>query len=169
MHTKDQLDEAFARRQWRVQRVGWALMLLIILAALVGAFGTSPLAGKVETKESEGGRYEVEYPRISRYQHADRIHLRVHAPQAQGDALKVAFSNEFVEHASLQSSSPGPDGGGASADGAVYEYKVEDWSRPLVVTFEYEPRKAFWLPGHVTLTAGESAPVQLSLAQWIHP
>lgn len=169
MELKDELDERFQRRQWTFQRAGWLLLLILIVASTFGLFGTSPLAGKVETREQGDARYEVEYPRFTRYQHVDRIHVRVHAPSAQGEELRIAFSNEVVENSDIRGSSPDPDGGGASAEGAVYAYKVEDWSQPIVVAFEYEPRKAFWNPGTLTVTAGDSAPVELPLAYWTYP
>jgi hypothetical protein len=169
MHLRDELDDRFKRRQWRVQRAGWALLLLIVVLGMLGVFGTSPLAGKIEAVEAGGARYELEYPRFTRYQHHDRIHLRVDAPDAGGEELKVAFAAPLVENAHVGSAFPQPDGSGWDASGAVFTYKVEDWSRPIVLTFEYEPRKAFWNPGHVTVTAGDAEPVELPLAFWVHP
>ena len=169
MHLKDELDDDFKRRQWRAQRVGWAILLAIVVAATLGLFGTSPLAGKVVATEQDGARYEAEYSRFTRYQHMDRLHLRVHAPEASGDTLRVAFSNDFVENVMIASSFPEADGGGATAEGALFEFKVDDWSQPIVLTFEYEPRKAFWSPGTVTIAAGDAAPVQLPLTTWVYP
>lgn len=169
MDLKDELDPRFAERQWRAQRVGWALLALLIGGAMAGVFGTSPFAGKVETVEMDGARYEVEYPRFTRYQHHDRIHVRVHAPGAQGDELRIAFSREHVENMAVEGSTPEADGGGIASGAGVYAYKVEDWSRTITVAFAYEPRKVFWNPGSVIITAGEGEPVEIPLAYWTHP
>jgi len=166
---RDELDPRFLRRQWLWQRAGWAVMAAIILLALVGFFGTSPMASKVESKEVGSAQYEVEYPRWTRYQHLDRLHVRVLAPEATGDELRISFSREWVENNNVRSTTPEADGGGLAATGPVYSYKVEDWTRPLVVTMEYEPRKAFRSPGEITLTAGELEPVTLPLWSWVHP
>ncbi|HEX2022103.1 MAG TPA: hypothetical protein VHH36_05275 [Candidatus Thermoplasmatota archaeon] len=168
-HLKDSLDPAFLRRQWRVQRLGWLAMAAVVAATVLGLFGTSTLAYRVARVEADGATYEVEYPRVTRYQHADRLHLRVHAPGAAGDALRVAFSPSFVANAHVLSAFPEPDGGGAGPGGAVYEYKVEDWSTTVVVTFEYESLKAFAWEGSIQVTAGDAAPVSLPLPQWVHP
>lgn len=169
MDFRDELDERFLRRQWLWQRVGWGAMGLVILASVLGFLGTSPLTAQVESRDVEGAHYEVEYARWTRYQHLDRMHVRVDAPAASGDELKLAFSREWVENNNLRSSTPDSDGGGASADGAVYSYLVEDWSEPIVVALEFEPRKSFRNPGELTVTAGESAPVKLPLWSWVHP
>ena len=123
-----------------MQRVGWPLTLLIVVAAILGAFGTSPLAGRVVAVDQDGAHYEVEYPRITRHQHLDRLHVRVHAPDAQGDEPVIAFSNHFLEITRLGSNSPEPDGGGAGADGGFDSFNVTDWLRPIVITIEMEPR-----------------------------
>ncbi|MDQ6718742.1 MAG: hypothetical protein M3Z17_10420 [Gemmatimonadota bacterium] len=37
-------DMNFQRRTWMVQRVGWAIMILVCIAALFGVFGKGPLS-----------------------------------------------------------------------------------------------------------------------------
>jgi hypothetical protein len=60
-----QIDEdlAFQRREWKIQRVGWGAMALVIIAALLGVFGTGPLSNA--TLEREGLR--LEYERFCRF------------------------------------------------------------------------------------------------------
>ena len=166
---KDELDDQFLRRQWVVQRVGWGLMLFIIILALLGILGTSPMATKVETREVGDARYEVEHARFSRYQLLDRMHVRVDAPSAAGEELTISFSREWTENNAIRGSTPEADGGGAGADGGTYTYQIEDWSEPITVAFEYEARKSFRSPGTLTITAGESAPVTLPIDAWVHP
>lgn len=169
MRLQDQLDDRFARRQWLFQRVGWALLLLVVVGGLSGFFGTSPLATTVSTVESGGVKVDVEYPRYTRYQHHDRLHVKVFAPGAQGEELKVAFSNDFLLNNAIEASAPEADGGGADGNGGVYAYKVEDWSEQVVVTFAYEPRKSFGNGGTITVQAGGSEPLRVPLHFWVHP
>jgi len=166
---KDELDEPFLRKQWVIQRVGWGVMLFIILLALVGVLGTSPGASTIASRDVGDAHYEVEHSRFSRYQLLDRMHVRVDAPGATGEELKIAFSNEWAENNNVRSSTPEADGGGMGSHGATYTFQVEDWSQPLVVAFEYEPRKAFRNPGTMTITAGASAPVSLPIDAWVYP
>ena len=166
---KDELDDRFLQRQWVVQRVGWAAMLLIIVLAILGIFGTSPLATTIDSQDVDDAHYEVEHARFSRYQLLDRMHVRVHAPSATGEELTLSFSREWVENNGIRGSTPEADGGGAGADGGTYTFKVDDWSQPITVAFEYETRKAFRNPGMLTITAGEGEPVQLPIDAWVHP
>lgn len=166
---KDELHPAFLRRQWVVQRIGWALMLLIILLTIAGVFGTSPFAAKTQTRDVGDARYEVEYPRFTRYQLLDRMHVRVHAPSATGEELRLAFSTEWTESNSIRGTTPESDGGGVGADGGVYTYAVDDWSAPISIAVEYETRKAFRSPGTLTIAAGDLAPVHLPIDAWVSP
>lgn len=166
---QDELDERFLRRQWIMQRTGWALMLLIMVLAALGIFGTSPLATKTEKLADGDATYEVEHPRFTRYQLLDRLHVRIHAPSTTGDELKLAFSNDWIENNNVRSTTPEADGGGADATGGAYTYRVDDWSRPIAIAVEYETRKAFRSPGTLTITAGAAEPVQLPLDAWVNP
>lgn len=166
---KDELDPRFVERQWSVQRVGWAFMLAIMVLAILGVFGTSPLATKTERAEVGGAHYEVAHPRFTRYQLLDRLHVRVEAPGATGEELKLAFSTEWVHNNGIRGTTPQADGGGAGAAGAIYTYRIEDWSEPVAIAIEYETRKAFRSTGTLTITAGELAPVELGLDAWVHP
>lgn len=151
------------------QRLLWAAMAALIGASLLGYFGTSPRSTEVVTVDEAGARYELERPRFTRYENSERMHLRVEAPQAQGDELKVSLSRDFVHNNAITGVTPDSDGGGATADGATYAFRVEDWSQQVVVSFEYEARKAFRSPGEMTVQAGGNAPVRLSLDQWVYP
>ena len=165
----DELDPRFHKRQQVVQRALWVVMAAIIGAALLGYLGTSPLSTDVVKVDEAGAHYELERPRFTRYELAERMQLRVDAPQAQGEELKVSFSRDFVENNAITSVTPDSDGGGGGPDGATYAFQVDDWSQPLVLSFAYEPRKSFRSPGEMTVQAGESAPVKLSLDQWVYP
>lgn len=168
-HLRDELDETFLRRQQWTQRGLWVAMAVLIGAALLGYFGTSPRSTEVVQADADGAHYELERPRFTRYELAERMHLRVEAPQAQGEELKVTLSRDFVHNNAVTGVTPDSDGGGATADGATYTFRVEDWSQPIAIVFQYEPRKAFRSPGVMTVQAGESEPARLPLDQFVYP
>ncbi len=37
-------DMAFQRRNWRAERIGWAAMVAIVIAAVLGLFASGPLS-----------------------------------------------------------------------------------------------------------------------------
>lgn len=169
MHLKDELDPGFARRQRRVERAGWGVMILLIAASLLGVFGTGILSSGLLVHDEAGHHYEVEYARLTRYEHAERMHVRVHAPQAQGDELQVSFSKEFLDAYLVHSASPQPASGGFGPEGAAYTFRVEDWSQPFTVTFEVEARKVWWTPADVSVRAGNATAARFSIPAWVYP
>ena len=40
-------DMEFQRKNWRAERIGWAVLAFILLAAALGLFGQGPLGGTV--------------------------------------------------------------------------------------------------------------------------
>lgn len=59
-------DLAHERREWKLQRVGWALMALALLAAVLGLFGHGPLSETASA--SADGALTVRHQRFERYQ-----------------------------------------------------------------------------------------------------
>lgn len=43
-------DLDFQRRMWRLQQIGWALLVLVVVAALLGLFGKGPLSRAVASR-----------------------------------------------------------------------------------------------------------------------
>ena len=39
-------DESFQRNEWRIQRVGWIVWSLVIIAGLIGLLGSGPMSHK---------------------------------------------------------------------------------------------------------------------------
>jgi hypothetical protein len=54
----------FERKAWLVQRIGWALMFGMVVAALAGGFGNGPLSAK--TAQSGQNQMQVDYESIER-------------------------------------------------------------------------------------------------------
>src|SRR5947209_3798236 len=61
-----QQDLPFQRRLWNFQRIAWAIMLLVAVAALLGLFGTGPLDNAKVGRE--GSPLWLEFNRFGRLQ-----------------------------------------------------------------------------------------------------
>src|SRR5687768_9509454 len=84
-------DLEYQRREWQVQRIGWVVMLLILLTAMTGLLGRGPLShGTVSNDE-----LELKYERIAHHFAADRLQLTIKRPNA--DTVGVWISNEYLE------------------------------------------------------------------------
>lgn len=168
MHLRDAVDPEAVRKQWRWERVGWALIALVVLAAALGLFGGGPLSDATVTAASGNATFEVAYEKWNRMNHVTLLVVRVHAPAASGEDLNVTFSREMAEITTIRSSSPSAEGG-VGPDGLLYGFPVDDWSAPVTVSFEYVPEKPGRVAPVATIEAGDLTPVRLGLPQFVYP
>jgi hypothetical protein len=148
-------DVRFEQRWHRVQRVGRALLVLALVAAVVGVFGTGPLASA--TAEGPGGRFSVDYDRFVRTTQSTA--LRISSRGAPGPAT-VAIAQSFLEATSLSDVSPQPDSETARGGRVVLSYQG---SLPDQVELQLAPedigvhRATVWVGG---------APVRFRQVTW---
>jgi hypothetical protein len=145
-------DPRFHRRNWRVQRFGWAVMAVVLLAALAGGLGRGPLSWA--SARSAGGTIEVEYDRVLR--HAAPSTLRVtFTPASAGPAASLRLPRQFVEDAVLQSILPAPARAWSDGRYLTYEFALAQRT-PLTVVFDFQPDGYNWLHGEVAQPGGEA-------------
>ena len=103
-HGRLEIDENFSHhvKGWRLKRVAWALMGLIIAAALGGFLGTGPYSKR---KISGAGGLQLEYERVARYNAP--AHLFLTLPAGEED-LEVSLPLEFVKEIDLEGIDPEP-------------------------------------------------------------
>ena len=90
-----------------LQRVGWVLMLLVVVAALLGFLGGGGLAG-ISTGKAGGqaAGMELEYERFLRWEAPAT--LKVTLFDAQAPEQKLRFSKDFYEHLQVEQVIPEP-------------------------------------------------------------
>lgn len=169
--TKDlQLDEdiAFQRREWVAQRVGWGLMNLVVLLALLGFFGpgrfSSALAGK------EHGSLWVEYNRWARFQTPQRLHLHWTARAADADGVvRIWVNKDYFVGNTLEQIVPEPTRTLTGHDRITFEFQSqapeESGSAILHVTTDQIGR----CHAEVGLADGGAAAVPVRLWQFVYP
>jgi hypothetical protein len=157
-------DMEFERRSWRWQRVGWAVILLILLSALLGLFGTGWLDSAVAGQP--GSQLWVEYDRFGRLQ-AETTRLQIHLGPGTGASGKVRIwlNHEYMESVRVTSLTPQPESVEDGPDRFTYVFNVPDASQPTLVIFRLEPDKMGRVTGVVGLEGGAS----LSFKQFIYP
>src|SRR5215213_1167864 len=99
-------DMRFVQRSWTVQRVGRIIWLLLIMAAMLGAFGHGWLGSDRAT--TSDGKLSVQYQRIVHLQAPDRMEISV-APGVAGDGvLRLWIDRHYVGDGTLRMISPDP-------------------------------------------------------------
>lgn len=107
-HKKTPVEDEIAlhKKGWVVQRAGWMVMLLFLLAALLGLFGEGPLSAK----KAKAGNIEVDYQRFCRYEH----HVELKLSSAGGNITVASLPQAYVEKFKIDKIIPTPSGEAAS-------------------------------------------------------
>jgi hypothetical protein len=98
-------EQQFHEREWRVQRVGWALLSLLILAGLAGVFGGGPLAR--QSINSEYGQIESE--RFARRHSVTEWAITYRQNQNTSDSLTIAIDADYLHKFEVREITPEPD------------------------------------------------------------
>ncbi len=155
-----ELDEdlGFQHAEWRVQRVGWAAMVLIILAAAAGAFGRGPLA-RASTGGPEAG-IRVEYERLLRRQAKARMHLELAPPSVASPEARVTIDSALLAAMDIERVTPQPESEQAAPNGVTYTFRLSPLSAPQRVTIDYEASAAWRHTGAISVP--DHPPLRLS-------
>lgn len=123
-------DRPWQETLWSAQRVGWALMALLIFAALLGALGKG---GPFASASARSPAAVIEYPRITRWQSNEQVTVRL-PPSASGE-VDVELSRAFVELFSVESIEPDPSEVQATGAGHRFTFNVENGGGDKLVVF----------------------------------
>ena len=158
-----QQDLPHERLEWRIERVAWVTMALVLLAGLLGLLGPGPLSSA--TADARDSALRVEYNRFERYQSPSM--LRVHlAPGAARDGkARLWLSRGYVENIELRHIDPEPESVEVEHDRLIYTFSLPEATRPTAVTFRFEGNKFWRLPVSVGLDGGP----HLNLRQFFYP
>jgi hypothetical protein len=123
-------DLAFQRREWVVQRIGWALMFLFVAAAAAGVFGAGA-AGNAVAGEP-GSELWVDYERFGR--RGAPLLMRVHAVASSGE-LRLQLDRGYLEGVRVQSVTPEPASTESAGADLVYIFRATP-GQEMAVTFD---------------------------------
>jgi hypothetical protein len=149
----------FQRREWLVQRIGWVLMALVIVAGALGLFGDGPLA----QRKAANSALQIEYDSLLHRNAQTTWVLTVRAPPREGRyrlALDASWARQFrIDDIEPRPQSTAPDGGRW-----IYEFRSQE-GRATPILFHVEPRSIGRFEGSVQL---EGAP-PLAVTQFVYP
>ncbi len=101
------LDPDFERRILRFQQAGWAVLGLIVLAALLGLFNTG-LFSKAVVADPEVP-LRLEYDHFLRYQAPQRLRIRVGPLAAPDRRVRLWISDDYLEGVQVRQIDPRPE------------------------------------------------------------
>lgn len=162
LSVKDVDDAPFQHREWVFERVGWVVMGVLLLLAVLGVFGHGTLS--TTTAEADDGSVSVEYDRFIRNIGNTTMTVSLGPESVDGKTATLRISRDLAETWLIQNITPTPSTESSDADWVIYEWDVLG-SAPPRVKFLY--RGDGWGTTHGAMRAGNGRPV--AVTQWIYP
>jgi hypothetical protein len=155
-------DLRFQKMTWIVERAGWLVMVVIVIAALAGLFGGSATR---EDVRDESGRLRVTYQHFQR--HLDPTDLRI-SVDARGQSLfEVTMDQALASNMEIRTIMPAPLEMQAHNGGMLMKFAASPESeQPAQITITGVPTGFGKLNGRIGLL-DESGAAQLDI--FIYP
>lgn len=156
-------DVEMQQRIWKMQRIGWGVMALVMLCIMLGLTGRGPLSHA--TAGASGAPLRVEYERFGR--HEAPMELKIHlAPGVARDGkARIWFSRDYMEALALEQVSPEQEKMEVHPDRHILEFDLPQSQRPATVVLKTRPQKFGSIAGRVGIENGQT----LSFAHFIYP
>lgn len=159
------IDErpAFQRREWRVNRVAWVALVLVLVAGLAGLWGGGALGQARLT--GVDGRLQVEYDRFVRNLGEATLQVQFPPVSAREGSIRLSISQDYLADNEVMATTPDPMSVTAEGEHLVYEFGVRG-EGPLTVTFDLRPNSGF---GVVEATVGGTSAEPVRFRQLVYP
>ena len=156
-------DLGVQRRTWRIQRIGWVVFAVLVVAALAGLFGSGPLSKTEAGSQTSGLR--VEYERFARLHAPTDLVIRANRRLARNDELAIVLSGDALDGLELQSTMPPPDGTAVVPDAVVLHFRTDRQPGELKIVLHAKPRQVGLLNAQIAVRDGPAHAIR----QWIYP
>lgn len=150
------------RAAWRVERAGWAVMGLMLLAALLGLFGDGPMS---RAHSGSARSLGIEYDRLVRSSAPTQYRFVVNPALATRGQLVLRFDRALVERMELESIVPEPEHQSAGADHTDFLFRIEPGAAPVHIDVRYRPATFGWQRGRISIAGAHT----LVIGQFAYP
>jgi hypothetical protein len=156
-------DLDFQRRCWKAQRIGWTMMALLALSALLGLFGGGPFSHTSTGDPSIP--LSIKYERLGRYLSPLTLTVHVTSGASEDGKVRLWFSRDFLREVQIQGITPKPESAEISASGAIYIFRLAQPDQGGDVIVHFEAQAIGPLRGKVGHTESRS----IAFTHWIYP
>lgn len=131
-------DLDFQKGSWKVQRVAWTIMVVIVAGALLGAFGNGPLSSAHAGKNN---LLRVDYERFVRLESPETITFIVGSGALRPDSLvEIWIDRRWLSEHDVKSIFPEPSATSVTRERVVYQFHVDSAAFPARIQFNLETR-----------------------------
>lgn len=146
--------------EWKIERVGWVIWALVLLAGLAGLLGGGPL-----TESIAGDRTSalwVEYQRFERYQAPTKMVVHVKSPDPQ---IRLWINYGFVTKVDLTHIDPEPERSEVGANRYTFPANITDKNQDVVLTVYFRANEYGMMHTELGLENGPS----VRFSQLVYP
>lgn len=156
-------DLTFQSHQMRFERIGWAVLALLLVAALLGLLGRGPLSAA--TAGDAGEPIRVEYERIERKLSPTTITVVLTPEAASNGMVRVWIDRDWLDEVTFETISPEPESVEIDPQRLIYVFAVNAGQGQVEVVFHLEHGGWGWRTGEIGLDGGPSH----EFAQFVFP
>ncbi len=155
-------DLRFQQQEWRFQRVSWAVMLFVLVAAGLGILGgQGPLSQAV--LHTDDASLEVEYERFGHFSRPTRLYVRVE--HKDSSELNLWLARGYVQQFQIQRIVPEPYKTQLAGDYLIYSFQIVSQKDVAEIVFYLQPDTSGLIQGQISVEGGTA----LKVAQFIYP
>ena len=151
---------AFQKKNWAAQRIGWMVLLLVVVLALLGLFSDGPLSHARAV--SADGSLQVEYQRFLK--HGAESDLRIiAAPASPQREISITMDRALADSMSVEYLMPQPEASSGGEQGLQLTYAAPE-REPAILSLKIRPGSFGRVRGRVSF-----ADQSVVLNQFIYP
>lgn len=150
------------RAAWRVERIGWTVMALLLAATLLGAFGDGPLS---HARSGSAQGLSVEYDRLLRSSAPALYRFEANPSLARDGVIRLRFDGALIENMELESIVPEPEAQEAGPGFTEFAFRVAPGDRPAKFDFRFRPATFGHRTGGVSVAGAEAVRIN----QFVYP
>jgi hypothetical protein len=156
-------DERFQRREWKIQRVAWVVLGLVLLGGLLGAFGGGVAAHA--TASSAGVPAVLDYDRLVRFSAPTELRVVLDPTAIRPDGVAhLWLPHRYLRHVEVDRVTPEPQRVIGGASGVIYEFVLTP-GQAGIISVVVRPTRAGVLAGQLVLADRRG----LSFRQFVYP
>jgi hypothetical protein len=157
-------DLAFQRRSWKVQRIVWVLMFLLIVAALLGLLGGSG-AFSTTTVGHESGPFRIQYQRFGRFETSSLLRVILTEGNSAEGQVEITVNQEYLDSFEISQVTPPPEIVMAGQQYLTYLFRLRDSQARGALVFCLKPNRIGLLHGEIGLDQFQ----RIQFTQLIYP
>lgn len=129
-------DRRHQRIEWRMERVAWTVMLLLMVASLLGVFGGGPLS---RARAGQAGTLTLDYDRVQRSSAPTEYRFEAAPALARDGQLRLRFDAALLEEVELESIVPEPESTRSGPGYTEFAFALDAAAQPANIVFQFQP------------------------------